>query len=171
MLHPQQQMVLGFVLVERLICVSVVKLRATPRLRQEARTSQNKRMNRFQQRIGLSVERQGQRRWQKPRESKYHPKSGAGVAELANAVALGATGRKSLEVRVLSPAPNYPRATARLDLARCPIQSHPYSSPIESMRRGPCACFHLCSRMMAGLPFCGFIRESYKCPSETFARF
>jgi hypothetical protein len=30
----------------------------------------------------------------------------AGVAELADAVALGATGRKSLEVQILSPAPN-----------------------------------------------------------------
>jgi hypothetical protein len=32
--------------------------------------------------------------------------AGAGVAELADAVALGATGRKSLEVQILSPAPN-----------------------------------------------------------------
>ena len=32
----------------------------------------------------------------------------AGVAELADAVALGATGRKSLEVQILSPAPNPP---------------------------------------------------------------
>src|SRR5229473_4529450 len=31
--------------------------------------------------------------------------SSAGVAELADAVALGATGRKSLEVQILSPAP------------------------------------------------------------------
>jgi hypothetical protein len=30
----------------------------------------------------------------------------AGVAELADAVALGATGRKSLEVQILSPAPS-----------------------------------------------------------------
>jgi hypothetical protein len=34
--------------------------------------------------------------------------AGAGVAELADAVALGATGRKSLEVQILSPAPNPP---------------------------------------------------------------
>jgi hypothetical protein len=32
--------------------------------------------------------------------------AGAGVAELADAVALGATGRKSLEVQILSPAPH-----------------------------------------------------------------
>ena len=35
--------------------------------------------------------------------------AGAGVAELADAVALGATGRKSLEVQILSPAPNLPK--------------------------------------------------------------
>src|ERR1700722_11312288 len=34
---------------------------------------------------------------------------GAGVAELADAVALGATGRKSLEVQILSPAPKSSR--------------------------------------------------------------
>jgi hypothetical protein len=33
--------------------------------------------------------------------------AGAGVAELADAVALGATGRKSLEVQILSPAPTF----------------------------------------------------------------
>jgi hypothetical protein len=33
--------------------------------------------------------------------------AGAGVAELADAVALGATGRKSLEVQILSPAPDH----------------------------------------------------------------
>jgi hypothetical protein len=38
----------------------------------------------------------------------------AGVAELADAVALGATGRKSLEVQILSPAPKFGARQQRL---------------------------------------------------------
>src|SRR6266436_1461563 len=61
--------------------------------------------------------------WPKSRHSKYHLFAGAGVAELADAVALGATGRKSLEVQILSPAPKF--LTARAGCKRiCPAGPH-----------------------------------------------
>lgn len=60
--------------------------------------------------------------------------SSAGVAELADAVALGATGRKSLEVQILSPAPNPPLEDLRRaqpKVSALPLFTFPLNSPGE----------------------------------------
>ena len=61
----------------------------------------------------------------------------AGVAELADAVALGATGRKSLEVQILSPAPSLPLEDLRWQIRRALHFSADFSSriPLSSATR------------------------------------
>src|SRR6266478_643312 len=76
--------------------------------------------------------------------------AGAGVAELADAVALGATGRKSLEVQILSPAPK--SLTTR---AGCRRICHPQAL----MSLIFLSDFFDCSRMPAGRGACRYFGD------------